>query len=156
MSSHKLGENCDTCSFGEVKIAIEDVDVHMLIFDETSLSIDPHSSTILNGESKYLFSLIDCVAYENDFDTFWINDKLRTKDYEKCSEIGGTINKPTSKYGKTDYDFWINDKQKPGIPPSAGQLGGVHEHASILVSIFGDNLDFSRNMFQIKKPLHTL
>ena len=150
MTNHKLGENCDTCSFGEVKIAIEDVDVHMLIFDETSFSVDSHSSTILSGESKYLFSLVDCVAYENNFDTFWITDKPRTKDYEKCSEIGEAISKPTPKYGKTDYDFWINDKQKPGIPPNASRLGAVHEHASILVSIFGDNLDFSKNMFQIK------
>ena len=43
-------------------------------------------------------------------------------------------------------------KSKPEIPPNAGPLAGVHEHASILVPIFGDNLDFSKSMFQIKNP----
>ena len=45
---------------------------------------------------------------------------------------------------------FVDRKQDPGIPSNAGPLGEVHEHASILVPIFGDNLDFSKNMFQIK------
>ena len=50
-------------------------------------------------------------------------------------------------------DFDIPElTSKPEIPPNAGPLAGVHEHASILVPIFGDNLDFSKSMFQIKNP----
>ena len=151
-SSHMLGEICDTCNFGEMKIMIGDVVVHLLGFDETLLVEDPNSSVILSGESTYFFSLVDCVANENGFDTFWITEKSRTKDYEQCSKIGGSIENPTPKYTKSDYDFWINDKPKPGIPPNSGPLAGVHEHASILVPIFGDRLDFSKNMSQIKNP----
>ena len=53
----------------------------------------------------------------------------------------------------SNNDFDIPEmKSKPEIPPNAGPLAGVHEHASILVPIFGDNLDFSKSMFQIKNP----
>jgi len=38
----------------------------------------------------------------------------------------------------------------PGAPPGAGALGDEHEHASILVRIFGDKFDFSGPAFQIK------
>ena len=32
--------------------------------------------------------------------------------------------------------------QAPGAPPEAGKLGDEHEHASMLVRIFGDKFDF--------------
>ena len=38
----------------------------------------------------------------------------------------------------------------PGAPPGAGPLGDDHDHASILVRIFGDKFDFSLPAYQIK------
>jgi len=37
-----------------------------------------------------------------------------------------------------------------GAPDGSGRLGDEHEHASILVRIFGDKLDFSSPAYQIK------
>ena len=37
-----------------------------------------------------------------------------------------------------------------GAPDGAGRLGDEHEHASLLVRIFGDKLDFSSPAYQIK------
>jgi len=37
-----------------------------------------------------------------------------------------------------------------GAPDGAGRLGDEHEHASLLVRIFGDILDFSSPAYQIK------
>ena len=37
-----------------------------------------------------------------------------------------------------------------GAPPGAGKLGDAHEHASLLVRIFGDKFDFSVPSYQIK------
>ena len=37
-----------------------------------------------------------------------------------------------------------------GAPDGAGRLGDEHEHASVLVRIFGDILDFSSPAYQIK------
>ena len=42
------------------------------------------------------------------------------------------------------------DADIPGAPPGAGKLGGEHEHASLLVRIFGDKFDFSVPSYQIK------
>ena len=38
----------------------------------------------------------------------------------------------------------------PDVPPDAGKLGDEHEHASLLVKIFGDKFDFSVPSYQIK------
>ena len=38
----------------------------------------------------------------------------------------------------------------PGGPENAGALGSEHSHAAILVSIFGDEFDFSAPAYQIK------
>lgn len=38
----------------------------------------------------------------------------------------------------------------PGGPENAGALGSEHSHAGILVSIFGDEFDFSAPAYQIK------
>lgn len=107
------------------------------------------------AESPYFSSLVDCVALENDFDTFWISDSgnSRSNDYDDCSSIGGKrAQEIIPKYGKDDYEFRVNEKSKPGIPPDAGSLGSVHVHASILVKIFGDKFDFSTSAYQIKNP----
>ena len=154
-SSHKMGEDCDTCNFGLMKIMIDDVSFHFLLFDDSMLSSDNRNSMKMMAESPYFSSLVDCVALENDFDTFWISDSgdSRSNDYDDCSSIGGKRTQEiVSKYGKDDYEFWVNDKSKPGIPPDAGSLGSVHEHASILVKIFGDKFDFSASAYQIKNP----
>jgi len=40
--------------------------------------------------------------------------------------------------GYASYEFITMDVDIPGAPPGAGVLGGEHEHASLLVRIFGD------------------
>ena len=52
--------------------------------------------------------------------------------------------------GYTGYLFITMDATAPGAPPGAGKLGGEHEHASLLVRIFGDKFDFSVPSYQIK------
>lgn len=39
-SSHKMGEDCDTCNFGLMKIIIDDISFHFLLFDDSMLSSD--------------------------------------------------------------------------------------------------------------------
>ena len=157
-NNHKIGDDCDTCSFGIIKIMIDDVLVHFLVFDDASLISDDNNPINIRAGSPYLFSLVDCVASQNNFDTFWISDSTilsssNSNDYEDCSVIGGERDKDIiPKYGKDDYEFLVNGKPKPGTPPNAGPLAGAHEHASILVKIFGDKFDFSKSAFQIKNP----
>ena len=45
--------------------------------------------------------------------------------------------------GYASYEFITMDANIPGAPSGAGKLGGEHEHASLLVRIFGDKFDFS-------------
>ena len=52
--------------------------------------------------------------------------------------------------GISAYNFATMQSNVPGAPPGAGMLGDEHEHASILVRIFGDKFDFSGPAFQIK------
>ncbi len=152
-SSHKLGDDCDTCDFGIMKVIVDDVVVHHLIFDETNLT-SPGPSIKFRTDSSYFFSLVDCIAAENGFDTFWISDSevLAGDEYEECSAIGGSRDKSTviPKYGKEDYDLWVNDNPRRNVPEGAGSLGNTHVHASILVMIFGDKFDFSGSKYQIK------
>ena len=48
------------------------------------------------------------------------------------------------------YTFTTLEPAVSGIPPGAGLYGDEHEHASILVVIFGDRFDFSGPSFQIQ------
>ena len=48
------------------------------------------------------------------------------------------------------FVFVTSDTNAPGAPPGAGKLGDEHEHASVLVRIFGDRFDFSVPSYQIK------
>jgi hypothetical protein len=48
------------------------------------------------------------------------------------------------------YSFVSMQSSTPGAPPGAGTLNDEHEHASILVRIFGDKFDFSLPAYQIK------
>ena len=52
--------------------------------------------------------------------------------------------------GYSSYVFVTMDADVPGAPPGAGKLGDAHEHASLLVRIFGDKFDFSVPSYQIK------
>ena len=52
--------------------------------------------------------------------------------------------------GYASYQFITMDANVPGAPPGAGKLGGEHEHASLLVRIFGDKFDFAVPSYQIK------
>jgi hypothetical protein len=52
--------------------------------------------------------------------------------------------------GYASFTFITMDSNAPGAPPGAGKLGDEHEHASMLVRIFGDKFDFSATTYQIK------
>jgi hypothetical protein len=52
--------------------------------------------------------------------------------------------------GFSIYQFINMDSSGPGVPEGAGKLGDEHEHASLLVRIFGDRFDFSSPTYQIK------
>ena len=52
--------------------------------------------------------------------------------------------------GYASYEFITMDADIPGAPSGAGKLGGEHEHASLLVRVFGDKLDFASPAYQIK------
>ena len=52
--------------------------------------------------------------------------------------------------GYAGYEFINLDSSAPGAPSGAGKLGDEHEHASLLVRIFGDKFDFSSPAYQIK------
>ena len=51
------------------------------------------------------------------------------------------------------YHFVTKTQASPlNAPPGAGKLGGEHEHASLLVRVFGDKFDFSQQQYQVKSP----
>lgn len=51
------------------------------------------------------------------------------------------------------YHFVTKTQSSPlNAPPGAGKLGDEHEHASLLVRIFGDKFDFSPQQYQVKSP----
>jgi len=52
--------------------------------------------------------------------------------------------------GYAGYLFMNMTETAPGGPENAGALGSEHSHAAILVSIFGDEFDFSAPAYQIK------
>ena len=52
--------------------------------------------------------------------------------------------------GYSVYVFINLDSNAPGAPPGAGNLGDEHEHASLLVRIFGDKFNFGGPSYQIK------
>ena len=52
--------------------------------------------------------------------------------------------------GYSVYLFTNMTETAPGGPENAGALGSAHDHAAILVKIFGDTFEFSGPAFQIK------
>ena len=53
--------------------------------------------------------------------------------------------------GYAVYVF-IDLPSAPGGPENAGDIRSAHDHAAILVKIFGDTFDFSSPTYQIKSP----
>ena len=75
----------------------------------------------------------------------------RTKVKRKNSLLaGGILAVIILIVGYSSYVFVTMDADVPGAPPGAGKLGDAHEHASLLVRIFGDKFDFSVPSYQIK------
>ena len=79
--------------------------------------------------------------------------KIREERQEKREDYAAKISKNKRKsnlmaggilvliaiiIGYSGYVFVTMDADVPGAPPGAGKLGGEHEHASLLVRIFGD------------------
>ena len=52
--------------------------------------------------------------------------------------------------GFAAYEFVTQEGNVPGAPNNAGMLNDEHEHASLLVRIFGDKFDFSLPNYQVK------
>ena len=50
------------------------------------------------------------------------------------------------------FEFVTSTNNVPGAPENAGKLGAEHNHASMLVKIFGDKFDFSTPNYQVKTP----
>ena len=77
----------------------------------------------------------------------------RTKEKRKHTLIAiGLIAVVVSIVGVSAYNFTHLTQTAPGAPPGAGKLGDEHEHASVLVRIFGDKFDFSVPAYQVKSP----
>ena len=77
----------------------------------------------------------------------------RTKEKRKHTLIAiGLIVVVVSIVGVSAYNFTHLTQTAPGAPPGAGKLGDEHEHASMLVRIFGDKFDFSVPAYQVKSP----
>jgi len=54
--------------------------------------------------------------------------------------------------GYSVFVFLTMTETAPGGPENAGAMGSAHDHAGILVKIFGDTFEFSGPAFQIKSP----
>jgi hypothetical protein len=76
---------------------------------------------------------------------------LRTKDKRKHTLIAiAVLSGIAAVVVVSAYNFTNLTQSAPGAPPGAGKLGDEHEHASILVKIFGDKFDFSLPAYQVK------
>lgn len=75
----------------------------------------------------------------------------RTKEKRKNVLIAaGIMTVVVTIVGISVYNFLNLTASAPGAPPGAGTLGDEHEHASMLVRLFGDKFDFSPPAYQIK------
>ena len=75
------------------------------------------------------------------------NKKIKRKNSLMATGILGAI---AAIIGYSIFIFMTAGVDAPGTPPGAGLLGDEHEHASLLVKIFGDTFDFSVPSYQIK------
>jgi hypothetical protein len=75
------------------------------------------------------------------------NKKIKRKNSLLATGILGAI---FAVVGYSIFIFMTAGVDAPGAPDGAGLLGDEHEHASLLVKIFGDKFDFSVPNYQIK------
>ena len=75
------------------------------------------------------------------------NKKIKRKNSVMAIGILGAV---FAVVGYSVFVFMTMGVNAPGAPAGAGMLGDEHEHASILVKIFGDKFDFSVPSYQIK------
>ena len=75
------------------------------------------------------------------------NKKIKRKNSLMAIGILGAV---FAVVGYSVFVFMTMGVNAPGAPAGAGMLGDEHEHASILVKIFGDKFDFSVPSYQIK------
>ena len=75
------------------------------------------------------------------------NKKIKRKNSLMAIGILGAV---FAVVGYSIFIFMTMGVNAPGAPDGAGLLGDEHEHASILVKIFGDKFDFSVPSYQIK------
>jgi len=75
------------------------------------------------------------------------NAAQKRKNYAIASGILGLV---IVLIGITSYNFVTMESGEMGAPDGAGALGNEHEHAAILVKIFGDTFDFTAPTYQIK------
>jgi len=54
--------------------------------------------------------------------------------------------------GYSVFLFLTMTETAPGGPENAGAMGSAHDHAAIIVNIFGDEFDFTAPAYQIKSP----
>ena len=75
----------------------------------------------------------------------------RTKEKRRNTLIAiGVFAGVAAIVGYSAITFINSGSSAPGAPQGAGTLGDEHEHAAILVRIFGDKFDFSGPAYQIK------
>ncbi|QMU54765.1 MAG: hypothetical protein GKS07_07690 [Nitrosopumilus sp.] len=167
-TNQMYGDFCDTCNLGNIALLIDDVTAHHIAWDHKSL--EKQSSSQIgqgspeNGTYSAYFSLVDCISAKNGFDTNWISDSASRTSEKKYTNSEQTCNELVEESYRTDsfstghdpnYDLLVNGKitpvmNHPSSPPNSGNQADIHEHASILVNIFGDKVDFSRHEYQIK------
>ena len=75
------------------------------------------------------------------------NKKIKRKNSLMAIGILGAV---FAVVGYSVFIFMTMGVNAPGAPAGAGLLGDEHEHASLLVKIFGDSFDFSVPSYQIK------
>ena len=75
------------------------------------------------------------------------NKKIKRKNSLMAIGILGAV---FAVVGYSVFIFMTMGVNAPGAPAGAGLLGDEHEHASLLVKIFGDKFDFSVPNYQIK------
>ena len=75
------------------------------------------------------------------------NKKIKRKNSLMAIGILGAV---FAVVGSSVFIFMTMGVNAPGAPAGAGLLGDEHEHASLLVKIFGDTFDFSVPSYQIK------
>ena len=75
------------------------------------------------------------------------NKKIKRKNSLMATGILGAV---AAIVGYSIFIFMTMGVNAPGAPAGAGMLGDEHEHASILVNIFGDKFDFSVPSYEIK------